>query len=775
MPIVEVEGQQFEFPEGTTDEIIGNAIRQHFATQERIAGQPSPEIPGQLAPADAARVDDRVQMEAEVEARMAPEAEQPFAPGRARQQQRARGREATQRVQSEREAALAALPPERRALLESISPIEAGLIGMGKGFSTIGRAVGLMDPETQFEEEAFGQLQEQQPIATTTGEILGEAAPFVAPGLGIAAIPSRAAQVAGVVGLGATEAGLIMRGRGEDIGTQLQAAGIGGTIAGAMDLALPVIGRIGGKIVRRMTGKAPTGAVIDELGNPSEELTAALQKEGLSYDDLIGETIETLKSQKAGSSPEQLARMARASEEGIRLTKGELTQEFGQQATEQRLLESASDPVAERFRQFHLARSQTIRENLEQAIDTGKMREETGSLITEALSGRKKLLRTAKNDLYQEAADNAKEIGGVPLFTDTMEDMIPDQDLLEDIAITSPASVDSLNKLLAKWGFKPDGLPEGVTPTQMTIQNFERFRKSLNAIERGDPTFAISNITKPLKNALDDEVSNLADVLARKGVRGEVVKPLMEARKTVRQIKTEFSPQAFTGRLVDVKRDGVTPIVEASQVYSKISSKAQPVENVRKLMNSLHAAGPKGRQAIGDLQSSVMLDLIDSGFGTASRKIDGIPVFNPGAFKKRIKTIGADKLQTIFKNNKQVLKNIHNIDRIATDLIPTGGAVPKGSASVILDLMNRLGVISISSKLPGGPVLVESMRRMAESGKTRAAVETAINASPDIVPVSKMLDDTFPGISKALNIQDLRTAVTAPTAAVVATQQEGQQ
>lgn len=30
MPIVEVEGQQFEFPEGTSDKIIGNAIRTHF-------------------------------------------------------------------------------------------------------------------------------------------------------------------------------------------------------------------------------------------------------------------------------------------------------------------------------------------------------------------------------------------------------------------------------------------------------------------------------------------------------------------------------------------------------------------------------------------------------------------------------------------------------------------------------------------------------------------------------------------------------------------------
>ena len=38
MPIVEVEGQQFEFPDGTSDDVIGAAIRSHFATQAPVTG-----------------------------------------------------------------------------------------------------------------------------------------------------------------------------------------------------------------------------------------------------------------------------------------------------------------------------------------------------------------------------------------------------------------------------------------------------------------------------------------------------------------------------------------------------------------------------------------------------------------------------------------------------------------------------------------------------------------------------------------------------------------
>ena len=46
MPIVEVEGQQFEFPDGTSDEVIGNAIRGHFAGQPEPANQQQEDTAG---------------------------------------------------------------------------------------------------------------------------------------------------------------------------------------------------------------------------------------------------------------------------------------------------------------------------------------------------------------------------------------------------------------------------------------------------------------------------------------------------------------------------------------------------------------------------------------------------------------------------------------------------------------------------------------------------------------------------------------------------------
>jgi len=205
-------------------------------------------------------------------------------------------------TEAQREAFLAALPPARREVLESISPVEAALIGAGRGLTTIGRGLGLADPETEAEAQAFQELQQVRPVSTTAGEVAGQAAPFVIPGLGAAAIPATAARVAGTALLGATEAGLIARGEGRNVGEQLQTAGIGGTVAGALELGLPVLGRISGKAIRRVLGQDPSVPPVNAAGEPSDELLSALNQSGQSFDDLVA----TARDEIAGQTDEAL-------------------------------------------------------------------------------------------------------------------------------------------------------------------------------------------------------------------------------------------------------------------------------------------------------------------------------------------------------------------------------------------------------------------------------------------------------------------------------------
>lgn len=658
-----------------------------------------------------------------------------------------------------------------RQQAEEMSGLQKFGTSIGRGFYNIGRGVGLVDKATEEENLAYEQLRETAPKTTMIGEVVGETAPFAPLGVGLGAVKSLGARAAGAFGLGAAETGISARGREESIGEQVAKAGAGGAIASGLELGLPYIGRIGGAFIRRVKGRAPTGAVVDEAGRPSAELIDALQEQGLTYEDLISEARQQL-SQARNVDVEQASRQALFKQEQIPASTGDITQKFENQAVEQRLLQSAYDPVAEEFRQFRLSQSEAIKENLKKILPFDDGGADTGNIIAEALSGRKSLLRSTKNDLYKQAGDQAKDLGGLPLFTDDIKKIIPDAADMEDLAITAPQSMKSIDQLLMQYGLKDpteDMIQKGFTPRQLSVDNFERFRKSLNAIQRGDQTGAAKVVTEPLKRAIDEELVNLAENVGAKQLPDELIGALKQARQTTAQIKKEFSPQSFVGKLIDVKKDGVTPIIESSQVYSKIASKAQPVENVKKLMVSLRQSGDKGKAGIKSLQQSVLLDFIDAGFSTQSRKVDGIPIFNPTSFKKRVKSLGDEKLKEIFKDEPKILAKIKNIDKIAESLVPAGGAVPKGSAPIIMDALERLGMLSITQKIPGSSAFIEGFKQLSKSNQTREQVKKAIEGSPELV---KVIEQQYSGIAKALPVLS-RTI--APAAAVGVTTDRNEQ
>ena len=71
-------------------------------------------------------------------------------------------------------------------LVDEVGTAEAVAIGAGTGLTDVMRGVGAggILPQLGDEQQAYQQLAEEQPIATTVGEIGGETAPFLIPGLG---------------------------------------------------------------------------------------------------------------------------------------------------------------------------------------------------------------------------------------------------------------------------------------------------------------------------------------------------------------------------------------------------------------------------------------------------------------------------------------------------------------------------------------------------------------------------------------------------------------
>ena len=625
---------------------------------------------------------------------------------------------------------------------------------VGKGVANVARGLGLMDEAGQREKQRFAASEEAYPITTTAGEVIGEAAPFAPLGVATGAIPAFGTRVAASTALGAAEGGIAALGRTGDAQRAGEAAGIGGLLGGSLEAALPSLGRLGSAIFRRVSGRQPAGALFDAAGQPTPEMAEALQKAGVSLQDLQQAALDDLMKLPAGSSPEQAARMAQFAQEGIPYTRGDITQALPQQAMEARLAESASDPLAQPVRSMRVEQSEKFRGALDEMVSKLGVPERTGESIKDALSGRKALMSTEKRELYKSAMEQAEQVGGVPVIPDNIRTAIPDERTTRRIERLVPQQAGALDDLLIEFGIKnaPDGYKGAVDP--LSLANFEDFRQAINAIERTDQTGTIKVLSGPIKQALDDEIGLAVDA-AGHAMPADLLATLQKARGVTRDIKTEFSPQAMAGRLIDVKRDGVTPVVEASTVSRRLLGPAGTVEDMKRTMQSLAKSGDKGKQAIGDLQATAIMDIMEAAFGATSRKIDGVPTLGPAAFQKALKKIGDPKLNILFSNNKDALSRLKNLGKIAGNIQAQAGAIPKGSASVILDSLNKMGIMGISSKIPGAGLLLDVVDTAAKNAGTKQAVKQALDAKPDRLKMAIQIDRNYPALAQALGIAGL--------------------
>lgn len=199
---------------------------------------------------------------------------------------------------------------EERPQLVS-GPLEAGLVAAGRGLTTLARGVGLAEPEDPVVTRAFERTSERFPVATTVGEIAGEAAPFLVPGAAISSIGSNALRILASAALGASEGGLIAAGRGEDIEGISKTAGISGIAAGTLEAIFPHVSRLGGALVRRVTGKAPSQPIINAAGEPSDELVQSLEAEGLTLEVLGRDARKLVEQQPETVDAGLLAQFAR--------------------------------------------------------------------------------------------------------------------------------------------------------------------------------------------------------------------------------------------------------------------------------------------------------------------------------------------------------------------------------------------------------------------------------------------------------------------------------
>jgi hypothetical protein len=625
--------------------------------------------------------------------------------------------------------------------------------GTAKGLGDIGRGFGVLDQMTPEQRAEFDAFAKQNPEATV-GEILGQVAPFLVPaGLAanIASLPVRAAAMSGI---GAVEGYTVTRGQG---GTKTQSAiagGIGAGVGVGSEVLLPVIGRVAGTVAREL-GIGSGIALLTPDGFPTDLFQKALDKAGISFADIQNTALTEIKKLKDLTDPDQAARLARFRSEGIEPTTGQVTQDFGQQSREARLTSMATGPDGEPLRQRFLEQSQQFENSVTDLVGKLGVPGDAGEKIKAALMGREKLLRQEKNALYKKVSEASPQLSNAPILTDSIIAAIPQaatQRRVKRLAGTQGAALDDL---LVEFGLNQKksavdayikANPEAeITP--LTLGNFEDFRQALNLIERTDQTGAISNLTKPIKEALDEEAALIDDAVKRSGLSDEgVLDTLREARKRVRELKTDFSPQSIVGRLVDVKRDGVTPVIEASQVASNLLAPGTPIENLQRVVTNLSKSGDRGAQAMKDLQGAAIMQALDNALKAPSRKTTGVQTISGNQFAKTLDTLGEDKLAVLFQGNEGALNRLRNLRQIALDLEPASAATPKGSAPIILDALARVG------RLPVVAPAVDVVNFIIRAGADDRAVNKALRGRPELMKQARLIADNYPSLASVIGL-----------------------
>ena len=445
---------------------------------------------------------------------------------------------------------------------------------------------------------------------------------------------------------------------------------------------------------------------------------------------------------------------------GISRTLGEETadtaQGFEQLKLENQLAEQSSE-AGEMMRDQKLKQSNEIKSYLDgvSEAEAGNV----GESVKKALELRKNSAKFKRKQAYDKLAEVTKDMD-VLLGSESITSKMPEAGDLRDFAASKPEQFKAISGLLSEFGL--DSTPAsiarmskaGIDITPLSVANAERFRKRLNNIEAADQTGSTSRITGPLKNSLDDEFDIASRALEVNGIPS-VSKAAKEARQSHIALKTEFDEKGIVDQLTRTKgRQSSIPNVETSNVYSKVISPSTSIEQVDGLMKSLKRAGSKGKSAINTMRAEVMLDLIDSGFNAASRKIKGQRTFGANAFGKRF-----DKLEPKLKSilSPMEFAKLNRMRKNAEDLVPPSGAVPKGSAGFFIDSLEKMGVWGLVNSVPTiGPIVTSEFKRLGKQAGDSKSAGRAIKNDRAIEAVT-MLQSNYPSLAAALGVSQLKS------------------
>jgi len=574
-------------------------------------------------------------------------------------------------LDQERESFLQSLTPERRAQLESIGGLESFAIGAGKGLTDIARGVGLMPQSSEDEKRYFQELERIRPVSVGGGEVAGQAAPFILPGLGVTGIASTPLRVAATAGLGATEGGIIARGQGGDIGQQLLSAGVGGTVAGALELGIPVIGRVGGKIYRRLTGKTPAGAVVDRAGNLSEEMITALRKEGLEPQDLLDEALVELKGQVV--DPEQAARRAFLQSQGIEPTKAQVTR-LSTDFIDQQELAKRTSKIRTALQKQNAALTTRFNNKI---LETGGDPNRPVNTVIDTITERATRLDSEIGSLYKKAAEIAPGQKNVRFdaLTQALNDMAPQNR-------KGGYNIESVVGELKTRGILN---AKGKLVGKVDVNTAEEVRQVVNSLYDGQNPYGNIQL-RAIKEKIDDDVFRAA---------GEDV--YKQSRQAKHKFETDLSRakiSKFDSRKANLVRDVLENQIDPDRfVDDVVFSRKWRAADLNQLKTYLEA-DDAGKAALNDMRAETLQNIRDRAFSGPADE-NGFVSITRTKLESALDKVGDEKLKVLFKPEEmKFLKDMLQVTKLR-EPVP-GAALGEGPTGVAVNkLRQKLGDLSV--------------------------------------------------------------------------------
>ncbi|MGB0943142.1 MAG: hypothetical protein ACPGUE_12100 [Marinomonas sp.] len=586
--------------------------------------------------------------------------------------------------------------------------LESMMISAGKTTADLGRFLGIGEEETDIEKKALSQLREERPFSTAAGQAL----PFLAPGVGVANIASLPTRVLAATGLGGVEGATIAKGTDQDL---FKGTGIGAAIGGGLELAFPIIGRIGSQLFRKLTGKAPKAPVIDSLGNPSKEFQDQLNKANISFDDVA-------KAAQSNSAEDvtQQARKAFLEENGLIPTRAQVTGDATDFQTQQELAKTTG-----RVRTILEGQEDVLVNRFENAIaQTGGTANPSNSPVFDFIGDKAVDLDASISNAYKSARDVAGD-----------EKIVKTDNLIEQIK--KIAGSDSATGGLASATrdiLREKGILTGKklkSDARIDPSTAESIRQDLNALFDSLTPFGRKKLSE-FKSALDDDVAR--DV--GEDVFQEARSMKAQFEKDLSRVKINKFDKRKSNLLRDILENKVNPenFLDDAVLAKRIRS--TDLEQVKRYM--LLDDNPAGVAAWNDLRAEAMQRIANS----AAPEVAGKKALSRAQLEKSLDRFGRDKLRVLFSpDERKFLDSMLQVSKIREPVRMTQqGRGPSAQAvERLAKAMERL------------PLVADSFRGIAERMANNKALEI-----PD--PVRNKL------------LRALQPSVTA--GAIVATQEQ---